>query len=107
MGKTVIAPPGGMAEIVGIDGRRYLVEPGEAVELDVATALRLCAGGRFVLASEAAQDRLLALRAPPCATEDRPEAPPAGFHVFDTDLGKPIWWDGEGWVDAAGEDPDA
>lgn len=30
-----------------------------------------------------------------------------GFQYFDTDLGKPIWWNGESWVDANGENPDA
>lgn len=25
-----------------------------------------------------------------------------GFLFFDTTLGKPIWWDGSGWVDATG-----
>ncbi len=29
-----------------------------------------------------------------------------GFQYFDTDLGKPVWWNGEGWVDAMGDDPD-
>lgn len=25
-----------------------------------------------------------------------------GFQYFDTTLGKPIWWNGTGWVDATG-----
>ena len=29
-----------------------------------------------------------------------------GFQYFDTDLGKPVWWNGEYWVDANGENPD-
>lgn len=32
---------------------------------------------------------------------------PAGWHYFDTDLGKPVWWDGTGWVDALGRSADA
>ena len=27
-----------------------------------------------------------------------------GEYVFDTDLGKPVWWTGEKWVDANGAD---
>ena len=26
-----------------------------------------------------------------------------GFMFFDTNLGKPIWWNGTGWVDATGK----
>lgn len=25
-----------------------------------------------------------------------------GYYFFDTDLGKPIWWNGNGWIDATG-----
>ena len=35
-------------------------------------------------------------------TADRPSSPPTGAMFFDTDLGKPIWWDGTQWVDATG-----
>lgn len=37
-------------------------------------------------------------------TVNRPSlaASDAGFSMFDTTLGQPIWWDGTGWVDATG-----
>lgn len=36
-------------------------------------------------------------------TPSRPGGtPPTGFMYFDTTLGKPIWYDGSGWVDANG-----
>lgn len=36
------------------------------------------------------------------ATADRPGNPIKGEMFFDTDLGKPIWYNGTGWVDATG-----
>lgn len=41
------------------------------------------------------------------ATVDRPEDAVVGEMYFDTDLGQPIWYDGEAWVDATGGDPDS
>jgi len=35
-------------------------------------------------------------------TADRPTVKEIGFQYFDTDLGKPIYWDGSQWVDANG-----
>jgi len=35
-------------------------------------------------------------------TADRPSVTEIGFQYFDTDLGKPIYWNGSGWVDATG-----
>ena len=36
-------------------------------------------------------------------TEERPTIGILpGFMYFDTTLGKPIWWNGENWVDATG-----
>jgi hypothetical protein len=35
-------------------------------------------------------------------TAGRPVSPATGYMDFDTDLGKPIWWDGAQWVDATG-----
>ena len=35
-------------------------------------------------------------------TADRPTSPPTGTMFFDTDLGKPVWYNGSGWVDATG-----
>jgi nitrous oxide reductase accessory protein NosL len=35
-------------------------------------------------------------------TADRPENPVEGQRVFDSDLGQPIWFDGDDWVDAQG-----
>lgn len=35
-------------------------------------------------------------------TADRPAVTEVGFQYFDTDLGKPIYWDGSQWVDATG-----
>lgn len=35
-------------------------------------------------------------------TSNRPAGVPAGYMGFDTDLGKPIWWNGADWVDATG-----
>lgn len=41
------------------------------------------------------------------STEERPvKGMLTGFCYFDTDLGKPLWWNGEGWVDANGSNPD-
>ena len=37
------------------------------------------------------------------ASQYRPTSQVIGFQYFDTDLGKPIYWTGSGWVDAAGE----
>jgi hypothetical protein len=31
----------------------------------------------------------------------RPQEPEVGFDYFDTDLNKPIWWNGSDWIDAA------
>lgn len=36
------------------------------------------------------------------ATADRPTGVPVGYMGFDTDLGKPIWWNGSEWVDSTG-----
>jgi len=36
------------------------------------------------------------------ATGNRPSATLTGQQYFDTTLGKPIWWNGSGWVDATG-----
>ena len=33
---------------------------------------------------------------------NRPTSPPAGTQFLDTTLGKPVWWVGDRWVDAAG-----
>jgi len=41
-------------------------------------------------------------RWPNGASTARPASPPVGYMYFDTDLGKPIWWNGTGWVDATG-----
>lgn len=35
-------------------------------------------------------------------TANRPPTPKTGESFFDATLGKPIWWDGSGWVDATG-----
>jgi hypothetical protein len=35
-------------------------------------------------------------------TAERPSSPEAGRRYFDTDVGKPIWYDGSSWVDASG-----
>lgn len=35
-------------------------------------------------------------------TGSRPGNPAPYTMYFDTDLGMPIWWDGQNWVDAAG-----
>jgi hypothetical protein len=32
----------------------------------------------------------------------RPDSPVTGQECFDTDLGKPVWWNGSAWVDATG-----
>ena len=41
-----------------------------------------------------------------CATADRPSMAGQynikGFSVFDTTLGRPIWWDGSKWIDSTG-----
>lgn len=44
---------------------------------------------------------------PSGATADRPEDPVEGQVFIDTDLGFPIFWVNDGWVDATGADPDA
>lgn len=36
------------------------------------------------------------------ATLNRPESPATFEFYFDTTIGKPIWYDGAQWVDAAG-----
>lgn len=36
---------------------------------------------------------------------DRPKDPEEGQRFFDAELGQPIWYDGDGWVDANGESP--
>ena len=36
------------------------------------------------------------------ATANRPAGISTGYMGFDTDLGKPIWWNGADWVDATG-----
>lgn len=35
-------------------------------------------------------------------TASRPGSPATGWMYFDTTLGKPVWYDGSGWVDAMG-----
>jgi hypothetical protein len=35
-------------------------------------------------------------------TEGRPAEPELGFDYFDSDIGKPIWWNGTDWIDASG-----
>ena len=37
-----------------------------------------------------------------CTTANRPTPVSVGYQSFDTTLGKPIWFDGENWVDATG-----
>lgn len=39
-------------------------------------------------------------------TDSRPVEPSKGLMYFDTDLGFPVWYDGTGWVNAMGDDPD-
>lgn len=34
---------------------------------------------------------------------DRPDDPATGQRFFDTELGQPVWYDGEQWVDASGD----
>jgi hypothetical protein len=41
---------------------------------------------------------------PSGTTAERPTVTLIGFIYFDTDLGKPVWWTGTKWVDAAGAD---
>lgn len=43
----------------------------------------------------------------PTASRPDPADYPDGFtpSYFDTDVGAPIWWDGDKWVDAAGNVP--
>jgi hypothetical protein len=36
------------------------------------------------------------------ATASRPAGPNVGAQFYDTTLGKPIWWNGTNWLDAAG-----
>lgn len=36
-------------------------------------------------------------------TAQRPTNPRLYEQYFDTDLGRPIWWDGNKWVDASGQ----
>ena len=36
------------------------------------------------------------------ATASRPAGMPVGYMYFDTDLTKPVWYSGSGWVDATG-----
>lgn len=36
-------------------------------------------------------------------TENRPSSPKIGFYYFDTDLNKPIWYNGSDWTDATGK----
>jgi len=35
-------------------------------------------------------------------TAGRPTVRPLGYSIFDTTLGKPIWWNGTVWKDATG-----
>ena len=35
-------------------------------------------------------------------TTGRPTEVTIGFDYFDTDIGKPVWWNGSDWIDAAG-----
>lgn len=35
-------------------------------------------------------------------TASRPGSPATGWMYFDSTLGKPVWYDGSGWVDATG-----
>lgn len=35
-------------------------------------------------------------------TEDRPTNADKGFQYYDTDINKPIWWNGSSWTDASG-----
>ena len=39
-------------------------------------------------------------------SSDRPTEPTVGQKYFDTDLGKPIYWNGTEWVDALGNSAD-
>lgn len=36
-------------------------------------------------------------------SEERPSSPSLGTCFFDSSLGKPLWWNGSSWVDAAGD----
>ena len=55
-------------------------------------------GGKFELVN--ATDAQFVI--PSYITASRPASPTTGSHVFDTTLGKPIWYDGTNWVDATG-----
>lgn len=35
-------------------------------------------------------------------TENRPTNADKGFQYYDTDINKPIWWNGFSWTDASG-----
>lgn len=68
-----------------------------SLEAGGATRLLIGAGG-LDFNQEATQSVVWASG----TTANRPASPVAGQRYFDTDLGRPIWFDGTGWVDAAG-----
>lgn len=73
--------------LVPVDGGTIMASPAQAANL-------LAQGFNYVYSQN---DPTLAL-----PTTLRPTGMPIGFHMFDTTLNLPVWWNGTGWFNAAG-----
>lgn len=103
MPRVLISPVLG-TWVAQTDGEQAVVTRGQAIDVELDSALRLVAGGHWLQGSEATQSALLALLGEPAATNERPADPPIGYMMLDTDLGFTIWWSGVAWVNALGGD---
>jgi hypothetical protein len=59
--------------------------------------------GKLKIHHGASSEYLQAAKSGPSAARPAPGECVAGMAFFDTTLGRPIWWNGAGWVDAMGE----
>jgi len=82
------------------------VAVGNGVPTSASNQLRIGTSSTVYVEYESGKLSLVGTNAqfviPPYATVSRPAGPVTGSHVFDTTLGKPIWYDGTNWVDATG-----
>lgn len=93
-GRTIEHPQGAMFCIWCDKGDTDGTDEGDNV---IATTEPLIAKFGEVLANKLKKSYSSAL-----TTESRPTLPVTGQFLFDTTLGKPVWWAGAKWVDATG-----
>lgn len=79
--------------LITYNGQNVVLQPSQTVRL-------LCINRKYKVFPPQLENNVII---PDSGTTTlRPSSPPEGFCYYDTTLGKPIWWNGTGWVDATG-----